>query len=116
MEGQINLFEYVNSINDPEFQIKEILNEIKANIVSKGYKGDWVSETIDLNKSGVVFLKNGKLGYKSSCHNYDGYYLLGGFGSVKCKCAGLLPGVIGNKICFLKDLHCPYLEQEGKHE
>lgn len=114
MEGQINLFEYVDSIKNPESRIKEILNDVKANIASKGYKCEWVDKIIDPNRSGVVFLKNGKLGYKSDCHNYEGFYLCGGFGSVKCKCAGLLPGVVGNKICFSKDLHCPYLEQEEK--
>ena len=112
MEGQINLFEYIKSVNNPEYQIKEILEQIKAKIVSKGYKADWVREIIDPNESGVVFLKNGKLSYKSNCHNYEGFYLLGGFGSVKCKCTGLLPGVIGNEICFRKDPHCPYLQKE----
>lgn len=114
MEGQINLFEYVDALTNPERRIKEMLNDTKAGIAAKGYGFEWVDKIIDPNKSGVVFLKNGKLSYKSDCHNYEGYFLCGGFGSVKCKCAGLLPGIVGNKICFTKDLKCPYLEQEDE--
>lgn len=114
MQGQINLFEYVDSTMNPENRIKEILNDIKARIVSKGYKSEWVDEIIDPNKSGTCFIKNGKMGYKSNCHNYEGFYLCGGLGSVSCKCAGLLPGIIGNEICFSEELKCPYLRQEEK--
>lgn len=112
MQGQINIFEYVDSITNPESRIKEILNDIKARLASKGYKSDWIDKIIDPHKPGTCFVKNGKYSYKSTCHNYEGYYLCGGFGSVQCKCAGLLPGVIGNEICFRENRQCPYLEQE----
>lgn len=114
MEGQINLFEYVESITDPTIRIKEILNDVKARIASKGYKCDWVDEIIDPQKPGTCFVKNGHYSYKSTCNNYEGYFLCGCIGSVKCKCAGLLPGVIGDEICFQENRQCPYLEQEDK--
>lgn len=112
MEGQINIFEYAEAITDPENRIKEILNDIKAGIASKGYKSDWVDQTIDPKHPGVVFLKNGKFGYKSNCPNYEGYYLCGGFGSVQCKRGGLMPGAIANDLCYSQKKKCPYMEQE----
>lgn len=114
MKGQINLFDYVAAINNPEIRIKEIINRVKENIVSKGYKCEWVDKVADPNECGTCFVKNGKGSYKSTCHNYEGYYLSGGGGSVQCKCAGLLPGIIGYEICFKEDLKCPYLEQEER--
>lgn len=62
----------------PEFQ------EAKKHIEVAGYKADWITDIVEPNESGAIFIHPGKP-FKCDCEYYDGCLLCGGFSSVKCK-------------------------------
>ena len=89
----------------PEFQ------EAKKHIEAAGYKADWITEIVDPNESGAIFIQPGKL-HKCDCEYYDGYWLCGGFSSVKCKARKkLLPGMMYVLICSINYMNCPFYKE-----
>ena len=52
--------------------------------------------------------------YESPCPCYEGYYLDGLAGAVKCKgCPDLLPGVVCDTICKKEFTTCPYYKEHN---
>lgn len=88
-----------------ELGIRETIDYLKA----KGLPDNWPTEIVDPSGFGVCYLPQGKPWYKSDCHHYEGYYLHGGLGSVRCKAAGeLLPGIVHHKVCSKNWSTCPF--------
>jgi hypothetical protein len=74
--------------------------EAKRNLEAKGHSFGLVTNVVDTSEPYAMFLKKGGHNYKSKCPHYDGYWLLGGTGSVQCKAAdGLLPGLQYSLFC-----------------
>lgn len=93
----------------PEYQ------QVMDDLTRRGFQNTWVTKTVDTNKSGACFLKKGKSGYKADCPHYDGYWLLGGTGSVQCaRCSNLLPGIHLNLFCQKNPSSCPYFGGNDK--
>lgn len=93
--------------------IQETIDVLKG----KGLPARWPTEVPDPDAFGTLFLPYGKgfSCYKSQCTSYEGYYLCGGIGAVKCKtCPELLPGIVIEKMCQRDYTVCPYFKEENK--
>lgn len=78
-------------------------------LAAKGLPATWPTEVVDPSDFGACYLPGGKPWYRSECPCYDGYYLSGGIGSVKCNAAGeLLPGSVHHYICKKEYEKCPF--------
>ena len=88
--------------------------EAKARIEEKGYLSEWITKTVDPSEPGAVFLPRGKWPHKSDCPNYQGYWLCGHIGSVKCEaCAELLPGLQWDIVCGKDYTRCKFYTETG---
>ena len=78
-----------------------------------GRPAAWPLFVVDPSGEFVSFLAGGKPWYRSQCPCYEGYYLRGGTGSVKCRTAGeLLPGVVWHNVCSKGFSSCPYYKEK----
>ena len=88
--------------------------EVKTLIEEKGYKTDWIMQTVDPSEPGAIFIPNGKMTYKSDCPNYKGYWLCGHVGSVVCAaCVKLLPGFQRELMCSRDYTKCVFYKTEA---
>lgn len=93
-----------------ELGIQETIDYLRE----KGLPANWPTEIVDPSEFGTCYLQDGKPWYKSDCPNYEGYYLCGCIGSVKCSTAGeLLPGIVQYKVCSREYTKCPFYKQNG---
>lgn len=82
-------------------------------LTAKGLPAYWPEKVVDPTEAGVCYLPGGKPWYKSDCPCYEGYYLCGGIGSVRCRTAGeLLPGIVQYKVCSKEYPKCPFFKEE----
>lgn len=78
-------------------------------LIAKGLPANWPTGIVDPAGNGVCYLPGGKPWYKSDCPHYEGYYLCGCIGSVRCATAGeLLPGIVQYKVCSKEFEKCPF--------
>ena len=83
----------------------------------KGLPTEWPTRVADPKDKYVFYHPNGKPWYESQCSCYEGYYLGGSAGVVKCSAADeLLPGVVWYEVCQKDYGQCPYFkgEKDGK--
>ena len=77
-----------------------------------GRPAEWPQFVVDPTGEFVSFLPQGKPWYRSRCPCYEGYYLHGGVGSVKCTSSEeVLPGVVWDNLCSGKFAECPYYKE-----
>ena len=88
------------------------LLKIKEDMESHGYKGEWVLKVPEINEN-TAFLPKGKTRtgvkcYMSSCPEYTGIYLCGGFSALSCDAVSeLLPGTVKDIYCTKNPETCP---------
>lgn len=99
LDGQIRLTAFMDF---PGFE------EARQRLKSKGKPYAWIDNVVDSTDPYGYFLKNGKPGYLSQCPDYQGYWLLGGMGSVQCAAsAQLIPGLHWYITCSQNYENCP---------
>ena len=94
-----------------ELGIQQVIDNLKA----KGLPARWPAQVADPNASYTFFHPFGKgfSCYKSDCPHYEGYYLDGIRGAVRCqKCPELLPGIVVDTMCRKNFEACPYYRKE----
>lgn len=97
--------------NDCPFRVLPEYEAIMEGLRSRGYGTGWVLALVDPNDFGACFLKKGKPGYIAECPFYEGFWLLGGHGSVQCSNhSGLLPGIHHGCFCAKGYENCPYYQ------
>ncbi len=75
---------------------------------NRGFKTDVFHKVANPENQFCFFFKNGKLGYKSNCPNYGGFYNDAPLTAIICKALDfLLPGVILDTYCRLHCEECP---------
>lgn len=88
--------------------------EAKARLEEKGYSAEWITETVDPNEAGAVFIPSRKRMYRSDCPYYKGYWLCGHIGSVECEAhAELIPGLQWDILCSKDFTKCKFYEKGG---
>lgn len=91
-----------------ELGIQKAIDYLKA----KGLPAEWPTYVVDPSEEDVIYLPEGKPYYKSACPSYEGKYICGGFGSVRCRTAGeLLPGIVWDNICSKDFRRCPFYKE-----
>ena len=84
-----------------------------AYLEAKGLPSGWVTKIVDPGVFGAVFEEKGMPHYRSQCPCFEGYWLLGGTGSVQCRTAGeLLPGPVWYNVCSKVYRKCPFYKEE----
>ena len=92
------------------------ITEVVRHLEALGRPAEWPLYVVDPAEKGACWLPDGKPWYKSPCPCYEGYYLLGGTGSVKCRATEeLLPGVVWHKTCSKDYARCPYYKERMKN-
>lgn len=92
-----------------ELGIRETIQYLQ----DKGLPADWPTGIVDPDGNGVCYLPEGKPWYKSECPHYEGYYLCGCIGTVRCSIAGeLLPGIVWDKVCSKEYTKCPFYKED----
>lgn len=97
----------VQDLFAPDFPWEE---NVKERLKKKGYGYEWVTEIVTPDEEGCVFIKKGRL-YYSSCPYFEGVYLCGGFSSVKCKKADLVPGLHFDYMCSKNFEECKFFNR-----
>lgn len=93
------------------------IDKVVRDLTQRGKPTSWVTRTVDPENPGAVFEKMGKPHYPSACPCYEGYWLLGGTGSVQCRAAGeLLPGIVWYGVCSKGHEGCPFYRKEHGNE
>lgn len=96
-----------------ELGIQRVIDYLKA----KGLPAGWPTETVDRERFGAVFEEKGDPHYRSQCPKYEGYWLLGGTGSVQCSASDeLLPGIVWYEVCCKEYGHCPYFRKKNPND
>ena len=91
--------------------------EAKEKLELGGRPSGWITDVVDTTEPYAMFLKKGKANYKSACPHYEGYWLLGGTGSVQCRAAdGLLPGLQYSLHCEKNCENCLFYRGKENHE
>ena len=96
-----------------ELGIQDVMDGLKE----KGYPNQWPAKAADINSPWTFFHPGGKgfSCYRAECTNYEGYYLDGLYGGVKCKgCPEVLPGIVLDTMCKKKFTACPYYQDKGE--
>lgn len=85
--------------NAPEAQLFEPwFEKIREEIEKKGYGAGWVGKTCNVNNPCSFYHKVKP--NSENCPLYEGYWLDGLYGAVKCSCAsGPLPGILKDIMC-----------------
>lgn len=69
-------------------------------LTEKGLPAKWPTMVPDPQEFGCIYVPGGKPYNRSNCPEYEGYYLHGGCGGVKCRAAGeVLPGIAWDTVC-----------------
>ena len=100
--------QYIN-----ELGIQAVIDHLK----NGGHPCGWPLKVADPEEKYTFFhpLGKGFNCYKSQCPNYEGYYLNGINGAVKCSgCPELLPGIVVDTICRKAFATCPYYKKEAQ--
>jgi hypothetical protein len=91
--------------------IQRAVDSLKA----KGLPHVWPTKVADPNDPSTFFMPGGKPFNKSECPCYQGYYLDGLYGAVKCSGTGeLLPGIVWDQTCSKGYEKCPYFRREAE--
>ena len=86
-------------------------------LIAKNLPANWPTMVVDPSGEFVQYLPGGKPWYKSDCPCYEGYYLCGGCGSVRCRTAGeLLPGIVWDNVCSKEHKNCPFYKENTNAE
>lgn len=84
---------------------------------SKGLPAGWPTEIVDRENPYATFQEKGKPNYRCQCPRFEGYWLLGGAGSVQCNASEeLLPGIVWDNVCSKAFKKCPFMHsgRQGK--
>ena len=91
--------------------------EFESSLKPRDSRATPIRSTADPNKPYVFFEKNGRLGYRSDCPDYDGYWLDGVHSAVVCKQVDfLLPGVILELYCRYHCNECPLHKENDERQ
>ena len=91
--------------------------EFESSLKSRNPRATPIRSTADPNKPYVFFEKNGRLGYRSDCPDYGGYWLDGVHSAVVCKQVDfLLPGVILELYCRYHCNECPLHKENDERQ
>lgn len=91
-----------------ELGIQDAVDHLRA----MGLPATWPTRVADPNDTSTFYLPGGKPYCKSECPCYEGYYLDGLYGAVKCNGTGeLLPGVVWDKTCSKGYEKCPFYKE-----
>lgn len=108
LEAPPPIHQPINFLSLPGF------SEAKKGLEEKGMPSAWITETVDTTEKCAFFCKGGRPWYKSQCEHYEGYWLLGGIGSVQCSaCRELLPGLMWQTTCREQFENCPFYSAGG---
>lgn len=98
--------------------IKELgIQDVMDSLKEKGYPNQWPAKVADIDSPYTFYHPGGKgwSCYRAECPNYEGYYLDGLYGGVKCTgCPEVLPGIVVGTMCRKEFTACPfYRDREG---
>lgn len=92
-----------------ELGIQRAIEHLKA----KGLPARWPTMVADPSDNSTFFLPKGKPHNKSDCPCYEGYYLDGLSGAVRCSGTGeLLPGIVWNNVCSKEYGKCSFYKRK----
>ena len=78
----------------------------------KGLPARWPEQVPDPKEHGCLYVPGGKPYNRSNCPEYEGYYLYGGCGGVKCRAAAeILPGIAWDTVCRNDFTKCPFYKE-----
>lgn len=84
------------------------LHQAELNMLQRGFGAEWMRKVANPADKNTFLIKNGKLGYRSRCPAYKGYYLDGIYGATACANINfLLPGIIQSLYCDASPEKCP---------
>ena len=95
-----------------ELGLQRVIDHLKAG----GHPCEWPLMVADPEDKLTFFHPFGKgfRCYESPCPCYEGYYLDGLYGAVKCKgCPDLLPGTVCDTMCRREYTACPFYGKEN---
>lgn len=96
-----------NNIQEAVADMPRLLKDIES-CYEHGFKTDWFYKVANPENKYCFFFKNGKLGYRSDCPNYGGFYNDCPETAVVCKALDfLLPGIVLDTYCRLHCEECP---------
>lgn len=105
------------NIGEQEVEQFTWVNDVRKYLLSQNLPVGWITEVVDKNAFGAVYVKDGKPWYKSKCPFYRGFWLHGSIGSVECeKCEKLLPGLQWDKVCSKEFSKCQFYEIKNGRE
>ncbi len=92
------------------------VKQVGQRVAETGGDPSWVTKIVDKDDPYAVFLEKGKSNnprygtmYPSVCPMFQGYWLLGGTGSVQCsRCKNLIPGIQWDFVCKDHPEKCIY--------
>ena len=92
------------------------MKQVEQRVAETGGDPSWVTKIVDKDDPYAVFLEKGKSNnphygtmYPSVCPMFQGYWLLGGTGSVQCsRCKNLIPGIQWDFVCKDHPEKCIY--------
>ena len=89
------------------------ISEVIRSLQARGRPAEWPLHVPDPDERGTSYLPEGKPWYKSQCPCYEGFYLCGGTGAVRCRTSEeLLPGVVWYTRCSKDYAGCPYYKED----
>ena len=107
-DGQISIFDTLPPIKDGLWDLPGFA-EAREYLRSKGLPFGWVDRVVSPDEPGTVFVKKGIPFERSDCPEYEGCWLCGGFGSVRCRAVPfLLPGLQWDKTCSKDPERCQF--------
>lgn len=81
-------------------------------LTGKGLPARWPEQVPDPKEYGCLYIPGGKPYNRSRCPEYEGYYLHGGCGGVKCRAAAeILPGIAWDTVCRNDFTKCPFYKE-----
>ena len=91
-----------------ELGIDRAINYLKE----KGFPANWPEQVPDSKEFGCIYVPGGKPYNPSKCPEYEGYYLHGGGGGVKCRAAAeIIPGIAWDTVCRNNYAQCPFYKE-----
>ena len=93
------------NIGEQEVEQFTWVNDVRKYLLSQNLPVRWITEVVDKNAFGAVYVKDGK------------FWLHGSIGSVECKkCEKLLPGLQWDKVCSKEFSKCQFYEIKNGRE
>lgn len=93
-----------------ELGIQRVMDDLEK----RGHPNQWPAKVADIESPFTFYHPGGKgfSCYRADCPNYEGYYLDGLCGGVKCKgCPEVLPGIVVDTMCRKNYELCPYFRR-----